>query len=97
MLNRIPNAIAFTLTVLAFAPAANAESWICEQGTLVREININRDSAEAAPCQVAYDKQSEGLGSEVLWSANFDGSYCDTRANGLAEKLEGLGWSCSAF
>jgi hypothetical protein len=85
------------LAVLTLPTAANAESWICEQGTLIREINVERETASEVPCAVKYNKQAEGLGSSVLWTASADGSYCDIKANGLAEKLEGLGWSCTAF
>jgi hypothetical protein len=85
------------LAVLTCTPAVNAESWICEHSTLVREINVVRDTADPAPCSVAYNKQSEGQGIQTLWTAQNDGSYCDVKANGLAEKLEGLGWSCAAF
>jgi len=85
------------LAVLTLPTAVNAESWICEQGTLIREINVERTTANPVPCSVAYDKQAEGLGSSVLWTANADAAYCDAKANGLAEKLSGLGWSCTAF
>ncbi|MCP4768931.1 MAG: hypothetical protein GY875_22050 [Gammaproteobacteria bacterium] len=85
------------LAVLTLPTAANAESWICEQGTLVREINIERETANTVPCSVKYDKQAEGLGSSVLWTAAADGAYCDAKADGLAEKLNGLGWACTAF
>lgn len=89
--------ICLMLAALAVAPGAVAESWICEHGTLVREINVQRNTAEAAPCKVAYNKKSEGQGVQVLWNAQNDGAYCDARADGLAEKLQGLGWSCTAF
>jgi len=85
------------LAVLTLPTAVNAESWICEQGTLIREINVERETANPAPCSVNYNKQAEGLGSSVLWTATADGSYCDMKANGLAEKLEGASWSCTAF
>jgi hypothetical protein len=85
------------LLALTCAPAASAESWICEHGTLVREINVVRDTAAPAPCSVAYNKQSEGQGIQTLWNAQNDGAYCDFKADGLAEKLQGLGWSCTAF
>jgi len=85
------------LAVLTLPTAANAESWICEQGTLIREINVERATANPVPCSVIYNKQGEGLGSSVLWTAAADGSYCDVKANDLAAKLEGLGWSCTAF
>ena len=89
--------ILLILAAMTIAPAAHAESWICEHGTLIREINVQRDTAAAAPCSVAYDKQSEGQGVKVLWNAQNDGAYCDAKANGLAEKLQGMGWSCTAF
>jgi len=85
------------LAALTLPTAANAESWICEYGTLVREINVVRETDNLVPCSVQYNKQAEGLGSSVLWTANADGSYCDIKANGLAAKLEGTGWSCTAF
>jgi len=94
-LNRFRSII--ILAVLTLPTAAYAESWICEQGTLVREINVERATANPVPCSVNYNKQAEGLGSSVLWTAAADGSYCDVKANGLAEKLAGLGWSCTAF
>ena len=85
------------LATLAFSPAASAESWICEHSNMIREINVVRETDAQAPCSVAYNKQSEGLGTQILWTANNDGSYCDVKANGLAQKLEGLGWNCTAF
>ena len=85
------------LTALTLPTAVNAESWICEQGTLIREINVERATVNPVPCSVEYDKGSENLGSSVLWTATADGEYCDAKANGLAEKLNGLGWSCTEF
>jgi hypothetical protein len=86
-----------SMAILAAPNAAIAESWICEHGSLVREITVKHETASPAPCSVVYDKSAEGQGSKVLWSASFDGGYCDAKANGLAEKLTGLGWSCTQF
>ena len=94
-LNRYGLAIIMAIAVLP--TAANAESWICENSNLVREINVVRETGNPLPCSVAYNKKSEGLSTSILWTANADGSYCDAKADGLAEKLQGLGWSCSAF
>lgn len=90
-------AISLVFAVLALPTTAIAESWICEQGNLIREINVERTATEPVPCSVVYDKSSEGLDPNVLWTASADGSYCDAKANGLADKLNGLGWSCTAF
>ena len=85
------------LAALVLPTAVLAESWICEHGNLIREITVERTTSEPAPCSVTYNKEAEGQGSNVLWTAQFDGAYCDARANDLAEKLRGFGWSCTAF
>ena len=91
-------AVLTTVTVLLAAPSiASAESWICEHSNLVREINVEREADGPAPCSVVYNKDSEGQGSTVLWTARNDGAYCEEKANGLAEKLQGYGWACTAF
>jgi hypothetical protein len=90
-------ALTVVMMLLAIPNAVNAESWICEQGNLVRGINIELETSAAAPCSVVYDKGSEGGGSNVLWTARNDGAYCSAKADGLAEKLKGFGWKCSAF
>lgn len=85
------------LAALTLPTTANAESWICESANLIREINVEREATGSAACSVAYNKETEGLGSTILWTAQFDAAYCDAKANGLAEKLKGLGWSCTEF
>ena len=85
------------LAALVLPTTAIAESWICEQGNLVREIKVERATEAAVTCSVVYDKASEGQSADVLWTANADGAYCDAKADGLAEKLNGFGWSCTAF
>ena len=93
------NSIGLTiiLAVLTLPTTASAESWICESGNVIREINVQRETDNPAPCSVVYDKSAEGLGANAVWTAQFDGAYCDAKANGLAEKLSGLGWSCTEF
>ena len=85
------------LSLLTLPNIASAESWICEHGNLVREINVKRETSAPVPCSVVYNKDSEGQGSQVLWNASADGAYCDAKANFLADKLTGFGWTCSAF
>ena len=89
--------LSIIIALLALPTAASAGSWICEHNNLIREIKVERASDEPAPCSVVYNKDTEGQGTSVLWTANTDGAYCDTKADGLAEKLQGWGWSCSAF
>ena len=87
--------LAIIVAVLTLPTAANAESWICEHKNLMREISVERETTDPAPCSVVYSKDTENLGSQTLWTAQNDGAYCDAKANSLAEKLEGWGWSCT--
>ncbi len=91
--NRI--GLTLTLAMLTLSSAASAESWICEQGDLMREIIVTRDTPNPAPCSVVYTKDTENQGSQVLWTAQNDGAYCDVQANAFAEKLKGWGWTCT--
>ena len=86
-----------TMTLLMLSTSVNAESWRCENGDLVREIVVQTTTENTAPCSVVYNKDSENQAPQILWTAQFDGAYCDTQADGLAEKLTGFGWSCTAF
>lgn len=97
-MQKLNSAVIAVFMMLLGAPGiASAGSWICEHGNLVREINVERETGNPVPCSVVYNKASEGEGSSTLWTASADGSYCDAKADGLAEKLQGFGWSCSAF
>ena len=97
-MKKLNTAVLGVVAMLLVAPmSASAESWICEQSNLVREIVIERETTGAAPCSVVYNKHSEGQGSSVLWTAKNDGAYCASQAEGLAQKLEGYGWACSAY
>ena len=74
-----------------------AGSWICEHNNLIREITVQRDTSNPAPCSVIYNKDSEGQGSQSLWNARHDGNFCDAKADEFAEKLKSYGWSCTTF
>jgi hypothetical protein len=92
-LNRTGLAIIAALLVLP--TGVYADSWSCEHNNLIREVKVERDTTEPAPCSVVYNKETEGLGSQVLWNASNDGAYCEEKARGLVEKLQGWGWECT--
>ena len=93
------NSAVFTviMMLLAVPNVANAGSWICESNSAIREITVERETSSPVPCSVVYDKSSEGQGSKVVWTAAVDGSYCEAKADGLAEKLKSYGWACESF
>jgi len=80
---------------LTLSPLASmADSWSCRHSNDVREIHIERSTSEPVPCQVVYKKLTEGVGDQVLWSAENDAEYCEQKATDFVAKQEGWGWTC---
>ena len=68
----------------------------CSQGDLNRVVTIvYSEPGQPTPCEVLYEKPSEGV-SMTLWRAQNQAGYCEARAAEFIEKLSELGWSCSA-
>ena len=89
--NRIILIMAGTLLIPL---TAHAESWSCRHGNDVREVHVEQTTSDPVPCQVVYKKLTEGVEDQILWSAQNDASYCDFKAKGFVEKLEGWNWTC---
>jgi hypothetical protein len=82
------------LVLLAAPIAVYADSWSCRQGNNVREVHVERTTANPVPCRVVYRKLTEGVEDQVLWNAQFDAGYCDSKARDFISKLESYGWTC---
>ena len=90
--------IAFPTAALfgSVASPALANPVSCSYGDLSRQIEVvYSDPGQAVPCEVIYNKQSEGT-QQSLWRANNEAGYCEARAAEFIEKLEGWGWNCEA-
>ncbi len=73
-----------------------AAETVCRFGEMVRSVDVvYSDPGQAVPCEVLYNKQSEGSQS-VLWRADNEAGYCEEKARGFVEKLEGMGWQCAS-
>ncbi len=96
MPNRIVVFAAFML--LPFAASAQAVTgYSCSYSELVRRVEILTEPGVPVPCEVHYYKDTEAPGEhQVLWSAQNDAGYCQTKTEEFVAKLEGWGWSCSA-
>jgi len=76
--------------------AALANPVSCEQGGLIRRIEVvYAEPGLAVPCEVIYDKSAEGS-IETVWRSNFEAGYCEARATELIDKLTGKGWLCAS-
>lgn len=92
---RIHKHISLILTSLLFMPFfAHADSWSCRLGNDVREVHTEQTTSAPLPCQVVYKKLTEGVEDQILWTAQNDAAYCNFKARGFIEKLEGWGWVC---
>ena len=78
-----------------YALAQDGTKYQCAQGDLQRRIEVLYETGMTLPCEVHYFKDTEAPGgSQVLWRASNEGGYCEAKARGLADKLQGLGWDC---
>lgn len=77
------------------AAAAAAAPVICTRGELSRSVEVvYSDPGRAIPCEVLYDKPTEGS-QTTPWRASSEAGYCEAKARELVETLESLGWDCA--
>ena len=69
----------------------NELSYTCEKAGATRSVEIVRDSGFA--CRVKYTRSSIAT---FPWEARNDANYCRSKASGLIEKLDSLGWECDS-
>ncbi len=80
------------LSILSFQAYAQ-DQYVCKNGSTERTVEVVYSQAGSkVPCEVKYTKPS---GSQILWSANHEVGYCESKATAFAAKLGTLGWSCS--
>ncbi len=81
---------------LAVGNAAWADGTSCTHGDLERAVSVvYTEPGQPVPCEVVYEKPSEG-GLSTPWRAQNEAGYCETQAQSLVEKLQGFGWDCEA-
>ena len=96
MLNRFAVLAAFTLLPFA-ASAQGVTSYTCTYDEMVRRVEILTEPGMPVPCEVHYHKDTEAPGEhQVLWSAQNDAAYCESKTAEFVAQLEEWGWSCSA-
>jgi len=77
--------------------AQDAGKYQCTHGDLTRRVEIYTEPGVTVPCEVHYYKDTEAPGeTQVLWSAQAQGGYCEQKADEFVAKLQGWGWSCGA-
>lgn len=65
----------------------------CTQGSMTRTVSIaSKEPGKAVPCEVHYKKENGS--DQVIYTANVEASFCETKAKAFVEKLTGMGWTC---
>lgn len=98
MSDRILTAIAGTCMLFALStPATAADKYQCSKGSLVRRVEIFYEPGRAVPCEVHYYKDTESPGDrQVLWRAQNESGYCESRTSAFIEQLQAQGWDCDS-
>ena len=79
----------------AVAMTQESGKYQCTYGDMQRRVEIAHEPGVEVPCSVHYYKDTEMPGEQqILWSAQSDPTYCQTKASELVAKLEGWGWDC---
>ena len=80
------------LSILSFQASAQ-DMYVCKDGSAERTVEVvYSQSGSKVPCEVKYTKAS---GSQILWSANHEIGYCESKAQAFVTKLDTLGLTCS--
>lgn len=82
------------LSVFALQAYAGGK-YVCKSGNVERTIEVVYNSPDSkVPCDVKYTKSDS---VEILWSAQNQEGYCESKAKKFAIKLTNWGWSCSGL
>lgn len=88
--------LAITAGTIGIAGAAEQRTLhMCAHGDKVRMVEVVQDPNATPVCEVWYEKPSEGVPRQRLWSADNELGYCAPKADSFLAKLDGWGWTCS--
>jgi hypothetical protein len=74
-----------------------ADNYRCTRGDLVRRIEIFYEPGRAVPCEVHYYKDTEQPGNrEVLWRAQNQSGFCESKTSAFIDELQSQGWDCNS-
>jgi hypothetical protein len=84
-----------TLVAPGLALAQDDGKYQCSYGELQRRVEILTEPGVTVPCEVHYYKDTEAPGEKkVLWSADAQEGYCESKTAEFIANLESWGWDC---
>jgi len=88
----------WVMGAVVMAGAVQADVTVCKMGETVRKVAVvHMDNDSSKACDVQYTKETEmpGEPAKSLWHYANEVDQCAVKAQGLIEKLSGMGWSCA--
>jgi hypothetical protein len=73
---------------------AAAEQYVCTYDNKVRKVRLNYPTGHQVPCSVIYEKPTEDGSKKIMWEAQQQIGYCETKASEFTEYLRTNGWNC---
>lgn len=83
-----------TVFLLVSTRAEGKQEWTCKRGGIVRKLVIHAEPYGATPCEIVYKKPTEGIPDIVIARALRDFSFCESKAEEVALKLQNGDWDC---
>jgi len=84
--------ITAALLTPALTMAATDQRTVCTHDTQERVIELVYPTGNQLPCEVRYTKDGA---TEVLWNAQNETQYCESKAAEFVDKQRGWGWQCA--
>lgn len=92
-ITQIFGALIGTFFVASFCQAA-ISPYVCKSAGLERVVAVTPlQEGQKAPCEVKYKKEA---GEEkVIYTAQVEETFCETKAAEFTAKLTEMGWTCT--
>lgn len=76
---------------------AQNDNFQCSLDGMVRRVEIVYETGVAVPCEVHYYKDTEAPGErQVLWTAQNESGYCESKTRDFMVQLQSWGWQCES-
>ena len=79
-------------TTTGSSPDGSDITYVCTHDGNTRTIRVIYPDEGPNACEVTYEKST---GTQTLWNASNDSSYCEGKAVDFVAKQEGWGWQCN--
>ena len=88
------NLVYLTIGIVVSTYSAASDVNVCTYDKKVRKVHLDYPTGQQVPCTVIYEKPTEDGSRKIMWEAQQQIGYCETKANEFIEYLRTNGWNC---